>query len=86
MDQCTVTGQHDYERLAYAVGGIWWQVQPAGPPRPVGPLASCRRASGCLGSVLAQARCGIALHPVWRASCPQLRCASPWCTFPAAPR
>ncbi len=29
MDQCTVTGQHDYERLAYAVGGIWWQVQMA---------------------------------------------------------
>ncbi|KAK9821612.1 hypothetical protein WJX81_007885 [Elliptochloris bilobata] len=25
MDQCTVTGQHDYERLSYAVGGIWWQ-------------------------------------------------------------
>ena len=25
MDQCTVTGQHDYERLAYAVGGKWWQ-------------------------------------------------------------
>ena len=28
MDQCTVTGQHDYEMLSYAVGGIWWQARP----------------------------------------------------------
>ena len=48
MDQCTVTGQHDYERLAYAVGGIWWQARRPSGKGPACNLSENARFNGCV--------------------------------------